>query len=196
MSIRHATNDTLFLVTPEIDAALMDQLRGGDKQAAALMTQALYPELKRMAVARMNGEKDGHTWQASDLVNELYVELAKSRQLKLRDDNGEARSAFLGLASHIMRRLLCGHARRLYRRVTKTPVDEEILVENGPEALNRIDRVMSKLEALNPRLRAVVELRVFEGLSGDEISARLGCSRRTVNRDWIFAKNLIAKELG
>ena len=180
---------------------LFGKLRTGDQQAAADLMDAFYPELKRIAVARMKAENQAHSWQASDLVSELYVELAKIRQLEPRPgDSGEERDAFFGLASHIMRRLLCGHARRLYRRVTRTSIegiqDKLTPDEAGPEALYKIDQVLKKLEALNPRLRSVVELRAFEGLSGDEIAERLGCSRRTVLREWSFARQLISKELG
>jgi DNA-directed RNA polymerase specialized sigma24 family protein len=41
----------------------------------------------------------------------------------------------------------------------------------------------------------VVELRVFEGLTGNEIAARLGCTERTILRDWAFAKELLTAHL-
>jgi RNA polymerase sigma factor (TIGR02999 family) len=182
-------------------SSLIGQLGTGDPNAAGRLVERLYPELKRLAVARMSRERAEHTWQPSALVNELYVELVKSHQLRVsghgaRDD----KAAFFGLASHIMSRLLIRHARRLYLRVTKSSLDdcEDILPAAGqsaPDQLYAIDAVLMKLEAINPRLRTVVELRVFEGLSGDEIAERLGCSRRTAIRDWNFAKNLICAEL-
>lgn len=184
------------------ESSLLARLQQGDRRAADELTRALYPELRRLAVARMKAEKPGHTWQASDLINELYMELAKIRRIEpCGGAEGQGRAAFLGLASHIMRRLLCGHARRLYRRVTKTPLDEigDALPDpkkSDSESIEKIDRLLAKLHNLNPRLRIVVELRVFEGLSGDEIAERLGCTRRTVVRDWAFAKQLIARELG
>ena len=38
-------------------------------------------------------------------------------------------------------------------------------------------------------LRQVVEMKVFEGLSRDEIATRMGCSLRTVARHWEFARH-------
>jgi DNA-binding CsgD family transcriptional regulator len=38
-------------------------------------------------------------------------------------------------------------------------------------------------------------MRVFEGLTGDEIAEQLGCSPRTVATYWNFAKHWLQKEL-
>ena len=182
-------------------ASLLSRMGKGDKEAAGLLVQILYPELKRVAVARMSKERTDHTWQPTALINELYVELVKSHELRLIAAGGrDEKDAFMGFASHVMARLLVRHARRLYRRVTKVGLDspgEAVLAEQkeGPEQLHSVNELLCKLEALNPRLRAIVELRVFEGFSGDEIAIRLGCSRRTVMRDWNFAKQLISSEL-
>jgi RNA polymerase sigma factor (TIGR02999 family) len=175
--------------------SLINRIGNGDRDAAGLLVQILYPELKRIAVARMSQERTDHTWQPTALV-----ELVKSHELRLTASGGrDEKDAFMGFASHVMARLLLRHARRLYRRVSKTSIDcgEDALPleQEGPEGLHHVNELLSKLEALNPRLRAIVELRVFEGLSGDEIASRLGCSRRTVLRDWNFAKQLISSEL-
>jgi DNA-directed RNA polymerase specialized sigma24 family protein len=45
-----------------------------------------------------------------------------------------------------------------------------------------------RLAAIDPRLRTVVEMKVFEGLTGVEIARRLGCSRGTVSNCWSFAQ--------
>jgi len=181
--------------------SLIGRLGSGDSTAAGRLVERLYPELKRLAVARMSRERPEHTWQPSALVNELYMELVKSRQLRVTGNGArDDKAAFFGLASHIMSRLLIRHAKRLYFRVTKSSIDDDektlpAVLQASPDKLYAIDSVLAKLEAINPRLRTVVELRAFEGLSGDEIAERLGCSRRTVIRDWNFAKNLISSEI-
>ena len=45
------------------------------------------------------------------------------------------------------------------------------------------------------RLRAVVELRVFEGLTAEEIGAQLGCTSRSVHTYWSFARNWLSERL-
>jgi DNA-directed RNA polymerase specialized sigma24 family protein len=43
-------------------------------------------------------------------------------------------------------------------------------------------------------LRTVVEMKVFEGLTGEEIARRLGCSRGTVSNCWSFAQRWLEEE--
>ena len=56
-------------------------------------------------------------------------------------------------------------------------------------ALLEIDETLGRLAAINPALRRVVELRVFEGLTREEIAQKMGCGTATVARHWTFARN-------
>jgi RNA polymerase sigma factor (sigma-70 family) len=56
-------------------------------------------------------------------------------------------------------------------------------------SLLEIDDVLNRLAAINPALRRVVELRVFEGLTREEIAREMGCGTATVARHWSFARN-------
>jgi RNA polymerase sigma factor (TIGR02999 family) len=175
---------------------LMADLRHGSREAADELTELLWPELRRMAAAQMKGERTDHTWQPTALVNELYLELVNARGLGSegvirRND----KNAFLGLAAHMMRRLLIHHARPLHRRVRRVPIgDEDSSAELAIQALNDIEDLLAGLAKINPQLRTVVEMKVFEGLSLQEIAAGLGCSHRTVERRWTLAKHWLEKE--
>lgn len=172
-----------------------DFRRAGQSPAGELVEQ-FYTELRRLAAARMKGERLDHTWQTTALVNELYLELLKVRELSpvnLVDERDKA--AFLGFAGHLMKRLLIHHARPLYRRVQKVSVNDgpEPFI-NGAEALQEIDHALSRLALIDPKFRIVVEMRVFEGLTSDEIAAKLNCSRRSVASYWNFARRWLEKE--
>jgi RNA polymerase sigma factor (sigma-70 family) len=66
----------------------------------------------------------------------------------------------------------------------------------SPEAsLAEIEDLLSRLQAIDPKLRTVVEMKVFEGLSRDEIAARLECSVRTVARHWDFAQQWLQQAM-
>ncbi len=41
----------------------------------------------------------------------------------------------------------------------------------------------------------MVELKVFEGLSGVEIAQRMNCSEMSVSRHWNFARNWLGEAL-
>src|SRR5215468_853942 len=106
-------------------ADLMKSLRGGSKEAAGQLVAAFYPKLRRMAARRMRSERTPHTWQPTVLVNELYIELLKIRAIKTDEDKGDC-EAFLGLAAHIMRRLLIHHARPLHRKMEQVMLSDDL----------------------------------------------------------------------
>jgi DNA-directed RNA polymerase specialized sigma24 family protein len=58
-----------------------------------------------------------------------------------------------------------------------------------------VENALERLASINPNLRSVVELRVFEGQSVGEIAAELGCSNRTINRYWSFAQRWLYEAL-
>ena len=167
-----------------------------DSNPAGELVEQFYSELRRLASARMRGERGDHTWQTTALVNELYLELLKVRELTPSNLlKQEDRAAFLGFAGQLMKRLLIHHARPLYRQMQKVPL------EDGPEpfgessqALQEVDEVLSRLAAIDPKFRSVVEMRVFEGLTNDEIASKLDCSRRSVVSYWNFARRWLEKE--
>lgn len=177
---------------------LMAEFRQGNSTAAGQLVELLYPQLRHMARSRMNRERNDHTWQPTALINEVYLELLKVRNLPPpAPPSPNPQAAFLGFVSHLMFRLLVRHSRRLARRVERIPLGADETAFPAQASLEDhvgLESLMSRLESINPRLRSVVEMRVCEGLSGDEIAQRLGCTRRTVIRDWNFAKQFLAAE--
>ncbi len=179
--------------------SLMHGFRAGEKGSADQLFELLYPELRRMALARMSKERVQHSWQPTLLVNELYLELLKRNALGgvAETDAGE-RAAFLGLAGFLMKRLLILHSRPLRQRTTHTAESELEAVPAGsssPESLQFVEGLLARVESVDPKLRSVVEMRVFEGKSHDEIAAQMGCSSRTVGSYWSFARRMLENEL-
>jgi RNA polymerase sigma factor (TIGR02999 family) len=183
------------MVSSQTISRLMSAFRLGDRQAADELVEIFYPQLRRLANSRMKAERPGHSWQATLLVNELYLELIKIKALPAAEtDEGEGKAAFFGLAAHLMRRLLIHHSRPLAAKATKVELDDSA-VRTGVEEVAEIEGALSRLEALRPRLRAIVELKVFEGMTLDEVADRLDCSPATVTREWNFARHWLQKEL-
>lgn len=167
----------------------MAEFRRGNREAAGKLIELFYPELRRIAAARMRSESASHTWQPTVLVNELYLELTR---MKARESEGseQERNEFLGLAAFLMRRLLIHHARPLHKRTPRISLTEAPEPsDSGAQSLWEIEDLLNRLGAIDPKLRAVVEMKVFEGLSREEIAQRLDCSVRTVARHWDFANH-------
>ena len=68
-------------------------------------------------------------------------------------------------------------------------------VRNQDDDILRVDSALQELEKTDPRLRQVVEMRYFAGLSHEEVAAALGLNERTVRRDWERARLLLAVAL-
>jgi len=169
----------------------MASFRNGDHEAAGRLVELFYPELRRIAAARMRAERPDHTLQPTAVVHQLYLELVKVKALQPAGAGGaDEKAAFLGLAAYLMRQLLIHHARPLSKRAEKTELDELAGPRSPAEhSLVEIDDVLNRLAAINPALRRVVELRVFEGLTREEIAREMGCGTATVARHWSFARN-------
>ncbi len=181
----------------DVTNQLMAEFRRGNPEAAGKLVDLFYPELRRLASSRMSGERGNHTWQPTVLVHELYLELTRIKALPADPaaDQNE-RNAFFGLAAFLMKRLLVHHARPLPKQMTKTDVSEALgMATSGEASLAEIEELLSRLQAIDPKLRAVVEMKVFEGLSRDEIAERLGCSVRTVARHWEFAQQFLKQAI-
>jgi RNA polymerase sigma factor (TIGR02999 family) len=179
--------------------SLMAGFRSGDKGSTDQLMELLYPELRRMAAARMRREGPGHSWQPTLLVNELYLELLKNKSIGGESGGtDEERKAFLGLAGFLMKRLLILHSRPLRQRVENVPgeVLESQACDTDVQSLQLVEGLLSELAKLDPRLRLVVELRVFEGMTAEEIASRIGCSARSVGTYWTFARKWLASKLG
>ena len=192
---RSVSSHVSTVPTSDTVARLMEELRAGKPDAGRELVEMFYPELRRLAASKMRGERSQHTWQPTALVNELYLELLKIRGLADRDYGDRERAAFFGLAGQMMKRLLILHARPLYRKVERVELAEapEQPVSNQ-NALHDVEDALSGLEAVDPRFRSVVEMRVFEGLTGEEIAGKLGCSPRSVATYWNLARHWLQKE--
>lgn len=178
---------------PEAIARLMSAFRAGDNRAGGQLVELLYPELKRLAAIHLVGERQGHSWQPTLLVNELYLQLIKIKALHAPNQDRNEKAAFFALAGQIMKRLLIHHARPISNKAQKIPLWDGARVEEDT-SLEEVEDLLSRLAAIKPAVRTVVEMRVFEGLTAEEIAPKLGCSVVTVHRYWQFARHWLQRE--
>lgn len=183
----------------ETVASLMARLRAGDREAADQLFILFYPELKRLAAVKMTAEGSQHSWQPSQLVHELYLRLVRIKSLAVPDImQSSEREQFLHFAGHVMRHLLIEHSRLLVHRARKIDIAHFDLAETDADnpTLQEIDDLLENLAAIHPRLRSIVEMKVFEGLSMDEVADRLQVAPRTAARNWSFCKQWLREHLG
>jgi RNA polymerase sigma factor (TIGR02999 family) len=164
-------------------------LRGGDAQAEAKLTAAMYPELRRLARRCLASERTGHTLQTTDLVHEAWLRLFSSSTVSVAD-----RAHLFALMATQMRRVLVDYARK--RNAAKgpgagirLPIDAAGGIAGGfDEDVLAIDQALTALKDVDERASKVVELRFFAGLLEQETATALGISLATLKRDWAFAR--------
>jgi RNA polymerase sigma factor (TIGR02999 family) len=175
---------------------LLQAWRGGDEQALEKLTPQVYSELHQAARRCVNRERDGHTLQATALINELYLRLSDLKQVDWQN-----RAHFFALCARQMRRILIDLARtRLSEKrgggayVVELDAAPQIESTSHAEVL-AVDDALKALAKVDPRKSQVVELRFFGGLSNEETAEVLKVSSRTVKRDWILAKAWLLREM-
>jgi RNA polymerase sigma-70 factor, ECF subfamily len=176
---------------------LLRRVSVGDRQAVDRLMELLYRDLHRVAAARMRAERYGQSLQATGLVHEAYLRMA-------RGANGhrpQNRAQFFAIAARTMRQVLVDRARE-YKALKRG--GQEIRVTFGDDVAKQspvsidvlaIDRALTKLEELDERQAKVVELRYFAGASLEEVAESLGLSVGTVKRDWSVASAFLRREL-
>ncbi|MGA9056789.1 MAG: sigma-70 family RNA polymerase sigma factor [Terriglobia bacterium] len=186
------------MVSPSGDDITQLLRAWGDGNQAALdrLMPLVYAQLRQAAHRYMARERHGHTLQSTALVNEVYVRLAKAREMRWQD-----RVHFFAISAQMMRRILTDHARaRQYAKrgggAQVVSLDEAPEVSPKPRAdLVALDDALNHLAAVDERKSRVVELRYFGGLSVEETGEVLKVSPETVMRDWKLAKAWLLREL-
>jgi RNA polymerase sigma factor (TIGR02999 family) len=174
---------------------ILAQLGAGDTSALDRLLPLVYDELRVIAASQLRREASGHTLDPTALVHEAFLRLVDQRE------GFRNRGHFFGVAAQAMRRILVDYARR--RRAQKRDGGIRVTLTDaiGPETgaadqVIAVDDALARLEAMDPRLARVVELRFFAGLSVEETAAALDISPATVKRDWAAARAWLQRELG
>jgi RNA polymerase sigma factor (TIGR02999 family) len=141
---------------------LLEAATAGDRQAAADLLPLVYDELRKLASARMEAEKPGHTLDATALVHEAYLRL-------IGDQHYDGKSHFFAAAAEAMRRVLVNHARaraRLKRGGGRNRVDLDQLTSPAAatdDELLELDDALNRLADEFPVAAELVKLRFSPG---------------------------------
>ncbi len=176
--------------------ALLGRWRDGDLDARERVVDLLYDELRGLAKGYMHKERRDHTLQGTELVHEAMLRLFGWQ------GNFHDRAHFFRAAAQAMRRILVDHARRVAAGNRFSPDDRlpfevaDDVVDLPRTNLLELDQALSKLEAFDPKLVQVVELRCFIGLSIPEVAEIQEVSESSVSREWKHAKAWLRRALG
>lgn len=176
---------------------LIIRARDGDRAAVDGLFQAMYPELRRIAHARLRRGFPDPDVGTTALVNECYLKLRASNRL-----DADSRTHFFAYTASAMRSIIVDIARakaaeRHGGQMVHVTLDEALLGSDsaGEELILKVHEALEQIHALDPRLVQLVEMRYFAGMSDPEIAEALGVTDRTVRRDWQKARLLLATAL-
>ncbi len=164
------------------------------------LTDTFYSELHSIAQRLFSAERRGHTLQPTAVVNEACMRLMSCGLPDI------PREQQLALAGRALKQVLIDHARahnadkRGGGEAVRLELDHNVFGDaaSGPATLidfDAIRRALERLRTLSERQAEVVNLRIFSGMTMDQIAAMLGVSKRAAEADWTVARAWLRREL-
>jgi RNA polymerase sigma factor (TIGR02999 family) len=176
---------------------ILEAIEQGDSEAPEQLLPLVYDELRKLAAHKLANEKPGQTLQPTALVHEAYLRLVDVGN----PGRWGGRGHFFAAAAEAMRRILVDVARRkrserhgggrrrcelLAGDLTDTPISDDLL---------DLDDALLKLGRIDDRAAELVKLRVFAGMTIDEVASFQGISPRTAKRSWAYARAWLMREM-
>lgn len=173
---------------------LLQRWGDGDRKVENELFELVLPRLRQLARYLMSRERKGHPLQATELVNEAYLDLVSAKNVKWRN-----RGTFYAFAARVMRR----HLIDIFRGQPKVEfVGLESLLDILParasemELAITVDRLLERLVQTNPDWCTVVELKCFLRFTDEEGSEALEINYRTYQRRWHEARRWLFENWG
>ena len=171
---------------------------GAERETLDQVFAVLQPELWRLAQARLR-EPDGAPAGTADPLERSFRRRVDAGQLEEAD-----RERFFRYAAGAIRKFMVEFARQLLAeqqavRSATAPLDAPLTATapsgDGVSLLVGIGTALEALEALDPELVTIVEMRYFAGFGDSEIAGLLGTSGRRVYRQWEKARAYLVASL-
>jgi RNA polymerase sigma factor (TIGR02999 family) len=149
----------------------------------------VYEELRRIAAAKMAGERRYQTLQATALVHEAWIRLNKGSARQWPN-----RRYFFAAAAEAMRRILIEKARRKIsakKAGLEIPEDireSQIIVSAPSDELMAVHEALEALEKEDSQAAELVKLRYFVGMTMDQAAKAIELPLRSAERLWSFGK--------
>ena len=170
----------------------------GDRQALDRVFEALYPDLKRVAHARLYRQGGPAGMHTTALVHESFMRMVDAARLPWQN-----RAHFLAYAAKTMRHIIVDGARTHLAQRRGGTLDHVTLDANlhdgpadgGDDLIVQVHEALRSLEQIDPALAELVEMRYFAGYTEVQIAEIQGSSERTVRRQWDKARAWLAMAL-
>lgn len=193
------SDSTLPLQPPVTPTLLVQRAADGDSDAMRALFSELYPDIKRLARSRLAQAGGVTGLNATALVHEGFMRMAEREGLR-----GTTRLQFFAYVGKVLRSIVIDFIRErdadkrgagvTLLTMSKADASPAVWMENVD--LIDLDRALEQLKSFDERLYQIVEMHAFSGLSCAEVGVELGVTERTINRDLVKARALLAQALG
>jgi len=180
---------------------MLSNAAAGDERSMAELLPLVYAELKALAGSYLNKHREerSHTLQPTALVHEAFLKMVGAEK-----KGGWGREHFMAVAATAMRQVLVDHARR--RGADKrggAHAGERVSISGvaGTESATQemqileLHELLAELARLNARAARVAEMRLFGGMTPEQMAQVIGVSRMTIDRDWELARAWLAGKM-
>lgn len=178
---------------------MLSAWREGDVLAEDQLIRNIYPVLREMALSQVRRNQRVLSLSATELAHEAYERLAPQKSVDWKN-----RDHFFAIAATVIRRVVIDylrerHADKRGNGVGFVQIDDipagELPVQ--PDLIDwlAVDQALTELAQSDPACARVVELRLFSGLSVEQIAGVMKSSTATVGRQWRFARSWLAERL-
>jgi RNA polymerase sigma factor (TIGR02999 family) len=171
---------------------LLQKWREGSREAEDELFTLVLPNLRRLAHYLMKGERQGHSLQPTELVDQVYFRL-----VAVKNRDWQNRGHFFAIAGRAMRRHLIDHARRRPdAEFVSLDGIQNLLPARGSKVdlAITVDRLLDRLAATKPEWCTLVELKYFLGLTDEEAADALGIKLRTMQRMWLDVRKWLFEQ--
>lgn len=179
--------------------SLLRRWSKGDRAVEDELAEQLYPMLRAMAGAQVRRSSSALTLKPTEIANEAF--------LRLRDHHSDVwrdRTHFYAFAAGVLRHIIVDYLRersaqkrgggRMFVELDAVAEHEIPFVQDQVDWLS-VDQALDELGVLDADCARVVELRVFSGMTTEEIAQVCSSSVATVGRRWRFARTWLAERL-
>ncbi len=177
---------------------LIQRASRGDGDAMGALYAKLYPEIKRVARARLAQAGGVTGLNATALVHEGFMRMAEREGL-----NGHTRVQFFAYIGKVLRSIVIDFVRA--RDSEKRGGGATLLTLSHADAtadanipavdVIALDRAVEQLKSIDEGMYQTAELHFFCGMTIEETAAARGVSSRTVNREILKARALLGEWL-
>ncbi len=175
--------------------SLLQAWREGEGAAFSEVFSLAYEELKRIAAQRLRHSGRDLTLTPTVLVHEVYMRVVQA-PVAFKD-----RAHFYASMSLYIRSALVDHARasrsdkrggvQMRVSLSELQLGEDSMVTE----ILALDQALERLATLDTRASEILQLTYFAGLDRAQITAVLGLSMASVDRDLRFARAWLRQEL-